>query len=197
MSALKEIAKDPLSTVLPGPWVSMVDLESDEMGTGARMNSGKLPVELIPVRHWVSLFWSMRGNANDHEVESARLIKAVDALATFQEGNYDGRTLISSIMPYWFDEAAHVFAMNGQPGAKYKMWNWLHGMQWSVPLACAIRHARDILIVGEEYDQESGLRHIGHFTCNVLMLAQYSTTYRAGNDLPNPKYFREERKINE
>ena len=195
-AVLTEIARrpGPLDFTPGSGIISVGDLDSDEVGTGARSNADKLAVELIPVRHWVHLFWTLRRNAMDRDYESAQLISALAALAAFQEGDYDARNLLAPIPPVWYEEACRVFVYGTK---KYRKWNWLKGMPWSVPLASAVRHVRDVLVVGEEYDQESGLLHVGHFTCNIMMLAQYSTTYRAGNDLPNPKYFREEKKSNE
>lgn len=172
---------------VPAPPVAVGDLSSNARGTGARMNSDKLPVELILVRHWVTLFQTLRKNANDHEVEGIQLINALKVLADFQEGdNEAGRNLLAPIPPQWFDEAAEVLRYGTR---KYHEWNWLKGMPWSVPLACAIRHVKAIFVDGEDEDQESGFRHTGHFACNLMMLATYVDSYPEGNDFPLKEWF--------
>ena len=170
----------------PGQIVTVGDLDSDEKGTGARMNADKLRVELLPVRHWAHLFWTAKTNAKDMEAHRATFCAAVDALAVFQEGDYNAQKLLAPLWPIWFDEAVEVFVYGT---GKYRKWNWLKGQPWSVPLASALRHARADLIDGELRDKESGLSHVGHFTCNVIMLAQFSKSYKAGNDFPATEYF--------
>lgn len=63
-------------------------------------------------------------------------------------------------------------------------WNWAKGMNWSIPVACALRHADAYYVGNEELDPESGLPHIGHILCNTTMLLYYLTNYEEGNDLP-------------
>ena len=67
--------------------------------------------------------------------------------------------------------------------AKYAAWNWAKGMQWSVPLACLLRHLA-AWQRGEELDAESGLPHLAHAMCNLRMLTLYSHTYPEGDDRP-------------
>ena len=178
--------------IIPGPLrfvengMPIGDLDSDEKGTGARMNENKPHVELLPVRHWAHLFWTAQHNAKDMEPARTAFCIAVDALATFQEGNFSARALLAPLWPTWYDEAVDVFVYGT---GKYRKWNWLKGQPWSVPLASALRHARADLIDGELRDKESGLSHVGHFTCNVIMLAQFSKSYKAGNDFPATEYF--------
>src|SRR5690606_14697958 len=83
--------------------------------------------------------------------------------------------------------AARVFEYGKQ---KYAAWNWAKGMAWSVPLACAARHALAIL-EGDETDPESGLPHVGHYIANLVMLAHFVRWYPEGNDLPPPELFRD------
>lgn len=185
--ALKDIASLDLGTGQIIRWEG----ESDVKGSGKRTNKGKLHVELIPVRHWVSL---LRCRRRHYGAEPAAMIVALEALAEFQEGLYVDRPLLAPIWPVWFDEAARVFDWASADG-HYETWNWLKGMPWSVPVGCAVRHIKAILIDGEDHDQDSGLLHIGHFTCNIIMLAQYAHSYKEGNDLPDPKYFAQETSV--
>jgi hypothetical protein len=66
---------------------------------------------------------------------------------------------------------------------KYAAWNWAKGMDWSIPLACALRHL-SAWQRGEENDQESGLPHLAHAMCNLRMLTLYSKKYPEGDDRP-------------
>ena len=66
---------------------------------------------------------------------------------------------------------------------KYKRWNWMKGMAWSVPLACILRHLA-AWQRGEDLDPESGLPHLAHVSCNVRMLSLYAKTYVEGDDRP-------------
>jgi len=85
---------------------------------------------------------------------------------------------------HWAD-CANVFEYGAR---KYATWNWVKGMKWSVPIGCIGRHALKVLSNGEINDDESGLPHIGHIMCNLVMLKAFESGYPEGNDLP-PKYF--------
>lgn len=165
------------------------DVDSDDKGSGARMSAGKLPVELIPVRTWARIFLNQRPISGD-DGSGLALIACVEDLAKFQEGREDGDYLLHAVPAPWFDDAALVFAYGATHG--YKPWNWLKGMPWSVPLACAIRHAKALLIDKEPIDPESGLHHVGHFVCNLIMLSVFYDTYPEGNDFPGSKFFKVE-----
>lgn len=69
-------------------------------------------------------------------------------------------------------EAADVFAFGAK---KYGEGNWQKGMKWTRMLASLERHLHAIKC-GEDIDQESGLKHIGHLLCNAMMLADYYHT---------------------
>lgn len=66
---------------------------------------------------------------------------------------------------------------------KYKAHNWMKGMPWSVPYACAMRHLA-AWQRGEDIDPESGQPHLAHVMCNIRMLTLYSKTYLEGDDRP-------------
>lgn len=76
--------------------------------------------------------------------------------------------------------AADVF---GYGAKKYAAWNWAKGMAWSVPYECALRHL-EAWYRGEELDPESGLPHLGHVMCNLIMLTHYADHYKEGDDRP-------------
>jgi len=176
---------------LPADRITLVvgDLESDEKGSGARMNADKLAVEQIPVRCWRSLFAAQVYKMPDpNAVYLSLLLDITDKLADFQEGKITGKQLLRYVPMSWVHDAIDVFNYGEY---KYKKYNWLKGQPWSVPLASAVRHAKAVF-GGEIVDQESGLAHTGHFTCNLIMLATFFYTYPEGNDFPDPKFFRPE-----
>ena len=111
-------------------YATVGDITSNAKGSGARYNSGKPDLSLIP-------------------------------LCTLED-------------------EARVW-MYGE--AKYKRFNWMKGMAWSVPLACALRHLAAFQ-KGEDIDSESGQSHIAHAMCNLRMLTLYTQTYKEGDDRP-------------
>ena len=71
-----------------------------------------------------------------------------------------------------------------RPVRPYPVWNWAKGMQWSVPYECLLRHL-EAWYRGEELDPDSGLPHLAHAMCNLLMLEHYATAYKEGDDRPD------------
>lgn len=63
-----------------------------------------------------------------------------------------------------------------QVGAKkYARNNWRRGMSWSKVIACMERHLLK-LKAGEDFDDESGLKHIEHVLANAAFLNEYYLT---------------------
>lgn len=151
--------------------MSIGDLNSNERGSGARFNSGKPDLSLIPPL--------LLPCENDEHEE---LLRAMDAIM-FQ-GNI--APTAQALKDYYeiYDASgavANVFEYGKQ---KYAAWNWAKGMNWSIPVACTLRHADQLWYRGEVLDPESGLPHIGHIGCNLIMLLHYFDNYPEGNDLP-------------
>ena len=92
----------------------------------------------------------------------------------------DGKVALELIPGLALEDCARVFDYGRK---KYAAWNWAKGMQWMVVFACLLRHlyawAR-----GEDNDPESGLPHLGHAMCNLVMLTTFARTYREGDDRP-------------
>lgn len=76
------------------------------------------------------------------------------------------------------EDCAQVF---GYGKNKYASWNWAKGMAWSAPFACLLRHL-SAWQRGEDIDPESGLPHLGHAMCNLVMLTTFARTYPEGDD---------------
>ena len=155
------------------------DVTSKEAGSGARYNDDKPPMHQVPVRYWSEL-WALQIGAGG--LAPIGLNIAISALQRFQEGEDHAirRTLC--------DRSALLSAMAvfqyGQE--KYALYNWTKGMQWSIPTACAMRHIQAI-VEGEKMDPESGLPHIGHVWCNLIMLDWFVDHYPEGDDRPHTR----------
>ena len=158
-------------------------MHTDQRGTGQRYNQDKPPLELIPL--WLVLA-TAEGGADVSKIHHQQ-ISVLRHVADFQRGissiHEAGRRLRAEDL----ELSAQVFAYGAQ---KYAAWNWLKGMQWSIPFGCIARHYLAML-QSEELDPESGLPHWGHIVCNILMLAQYEVSYPEGDDRPDREYFRQ------
>lgn len=162
------------------------DIDGTARGTAARYNDNKPPLELIPLEIIAYSFSGLQRSALQDDV-----LSALRGLGRFQtERDADGALAdaLSDLSPYWAD-AARVFDYGRR---KYSEWNWARGQNWSVPLACAARHALAVL-GGEELDTESGLPHVGHMLCNLVMLRAFVTSYPEGDDLPPHGLFADRR----
>lgn len=165
------------------------DVNSSERGSGARFNANKPDLSLIPARI-LSLYLHKRfcavPQAPGATIDWPEVLKD---LGDFQMAGlnidlasplYDALLEMDTDGRLWAD-CARVFEYGK---IKYAAWNWAKGMQWSIPLACAMRHIIFGTAVGEEIDPESGLPHRGHIVCNIVMLLWYLDEYPEGNDLP-------------
>lgn len=92
----------------------------------------------------------------------------------------DGKPDYSLIPMHLLADTARVFTYGSH---KYKAWNWLKGMAWSIPFACLMRHSF-AWFKGEQLDPESGLPHTAHMVCNLLMLIHFEQSYLEGDDRP-------------
>jgi hypothetical protein len=156
------------------------DITSDARGSGARFNSGKPDLSLVPLKLLATTHLS-----DPHGAEELRCWGfALEYLGQYQ-GNHDVVNLYHALdeLGDGWSECADVFTYGKK---KYAAWNWAKGMPWSVPLACAARHIKHVLNGDHEMDldPESGLPHRGHVFCNIVMLLQFAETYPEGNDLP-------------
>jgi hypothetical protein len=92
----------------------------------------------------------------------------------------DGKVPLDLIPLSALIECARVFDYGRK---KYAAWNWAKGMDWSVPYGCLLRHMA-AWFDGEDSDPESGLPHLGHAMCNLVMLSTFARTFREGDDRP-------------
>ena len=158
-----------------GSWdMAVGDINSNAKGSGARANGDKVPMDLIPVSVWRNKWRT----AMTQSVDSEQLMDIMYALAKWQEGEY--KPLDNVLSFNCLEGACRVFEYGAK---KYAAWNWAKGMQWSVPLGCALRHMQAVLD-GEFIDDESGLPHIDHVFSNLVMLDYFETHYPEGDDRP-------------
>lgn len=161
------------------------DITSAAIGSGARFNAGKPAVELLPISEVARYYHILEGGTDQ---APGPLVHALYKLGQFQEGGDEGALFDIIHILGSTDailESAHVF---GYGAKKYAAHNWIKGMPWSVPLACAVRHLLAMLD-RELIDPESGRAHRGHIICNVWMLILYTRTYRQGDDRPPRELF--------
>lgn len=152
------------------------DINSTAKGSGARYNAGKPPLDLVPL--WMLAdYYELAAESVEHN----NAVQCLRALGRFQarEGDQYLADALLELGNYW-DECAKVFDFGRR---KYAEGNWAKGMPWSVPIGCAARHLKAIL-EGKPDDEDSGLPHAGHVYCNLVMLLQYTKTYREGDDRP-------------
>lgn len=155
------------------------DINSDAKGSGARFNTGKPALELIPLSIIVPFYSKPFADAAPSEQAIARALNALDALGMFQAREGSVYDVLRELGDHW-DGCARVFDFGRR---KYAEWNWAKGMAWSIPIACAARHLMAI-IRGETHDPESSYLHADHVYCNVVMLLTYAGTFTQGDDRP-------------
>lgn len=152
-------------------------LESNSFGDGARSNSSKTPLEHLPFSVLVSLFFE-EPYEDDGGIRTAlrnimlHMSDFEDAGVLMETDYYEQflflKKAINEIMDS-IEGACNVFAFGEK---KYKKYNWMKGMKYSIPMASIKRHALAILS-GEHIDPESKLKHIHHIACNIIMLMYY------------------------
>ena len=162
------------------------DVNSKEMGTGARKSNGKPDYSLcysphlmtvIPDNNHTVLVWELLDHLGDFQVTGS---------ASKIHQAYDQATAILKTISddYRYSELDAAVSVMTQGAEKYQPFNWMKGMPWSVPMGCIHRHILKQFAMGEVLDSESGQPHIAHVICNIQMLMFYIKYYPEGNDLP-------------
>lgn len=151
--------------------MSIGDVSSDARGSGARYNDGKLRLDYIPAR----ILFFVHGEGRD--AVEAEILWLLGQFETHRDTQY----LVDALALVPWEATCAVFDYGAR---KYAAWNWAKGMPWTVPLACAKRHLLAILRDDELDDPESGLLHLGHVGCNLVMLLHYWEFFPEGDDLP-------------
>lgn len=89
-----------------------------------------------------------------------------------------GKLRYDLISPIALEELAKVMTNGAE---KYGEHNWRKGMNYTSMIASALRHLMEIN-KGNDIDDESGLHHSAHVMANMMMLTDYYTTYKCGDD---------------
>ena len=121
------------------------DVNSSERGSGARYNDGKPDLSLIPL-DIIARSFNKFGRVLVTNALDTSLLRLGQFQRTGDVAELDDA--IALIRASWID-CARVFEYGRN---KYAAWNWAKGMDWSIPLACAARHAVKELYLGEDLD---------------------------------------------
>jgi hypothetical protein len=81
-----------------------------------------------------------------------------------------GKPRMELLPPTALNEVSKVLAFGAD---KYGDHNWRAGLKWSRLVGASLRHTT-AWISGETLDPESGLHHLAHTCCNILMLIECS-----------------------
>ena len=170
------------------------DVNSQARGSGARDNAGKLEWAIMPLNQ---VLMALRAFSPKTEIRPYDLLRCA---ADFQEhpSNQTAMNMLVAGVDFlcWdldlsFEKAmVQVVRVWDMGRDKYAAWNWMKGMNWSVPLNCAWRHAWELFKYemsdegGNVIDPESGIHHAAHYICNAMMLVHYVKFYPEGDDLP-------------
>jgi hypothetical protein len=158
--------------------MSVGDITSEAKGSGARFNSGKPDVSLIPLRIIVESMAANHDRWNDDQRQAHLVLRYLSNWQERKTGNWL-MAAWQALGPDAIAECAQVFDYGRR---KYAAWNWSKGMAWSIPLACAARHIIYGILAGEPNDVESTHPHRGHVACNLAMLMTYERTFQEGDD---------------
>lgn len=157
--------------------MSVGDVNSSARGSGARFNDDKIPYDLIPI---TMLYETWLPLLEDEEDCALEIGHALATLKSFQKfGDKGVLQCFIANQHKWLEETALVFAHGRK---KYAAWNWAKGMDWSVPVGCALRHIQAI-IAGQKIDPESNQHHFAHVMCNMIMLLHFTEHYKEGDDI--------------
>lgn len=85
-----------------------------------------------------------------------------------------GKPMLDLISPAMMFEVGRVLTFGAQ---KYDPHNWRKGIKYSRLIAAALRHIFKWL-AGHDKDDESGLSHLAHSVCCLMMLIEYQADGR-------------------
>lgn len=172
------------------------DVRSQEPGSAARDNAGKPDYSLLPLDQ-VAFLAANRGavESMSFDVTVSDVLYYLAAVqATASETDAD-RLLIAAAGFCWrqvqaenlFSALVPVVRVLEHGLKKYASWNWAKGANWSVPIACLVRHLAAIEageMVDRVEDGGSGQDHAAHVAANAFILAHYIRQQLPTNDLP-------------
>lgn len=86
----------------------------------------------------------------------------------------DGKPMLDLISPAMVMEVGRVLTFGAQ---KYDAHNWRKGITYSRLIAAALRHIFKWL-AGRDQDSESGLSHLAHAVCCLMMIIEFQAEGR-------------------
>lgn len=81
----------------------------------------------------------------------------------------EGKAELSMISATALTQLAKVLSFGAQ---KYERNNWRKGMNWDRLINATLRHVL-AFNEGQDLDPETGLNHLSHAMCNLMMLIEY------------------------
>lgn len=178
-----------LNSVMTAKVAGIGDVGGTTVGSGARFNSGKLRVDLLPL-DLITDSLAVFGECRSMQYPEHRIRYLMGRWQRFGDTDDLVSALTLSIglcgdtSQWLFSHFEACIEVLEYGTVKYAAWNWARGMPFSVPFGCALRHL-DALMRGESIDSESHCRHMGHVTANILFLLLYIRTYPKLNDMPH------------
>lgn len=145
-----------ISTVYKIPWVDMPIWECTEELQKVFTNTGNyISEDLMKLNK--SIKKELREPIDKDKPELTKMLA---------ERKNSGKPQLSYIDLKCFEDCAKVMEFGAK---KYARNNWKKGMPQTQLIDSLLRHVAQLLS-GEEFDQESGLSHIGHIQCNSMFL---------------------------
>jgi len=184
------VKHDGRNSVFADP-VTVGDLHSKEIGTGARKSAGKpdwsqfpwwvvddIEEAFLKVRPYPWSWVRVRGLLASWQRGTNVSLDDAAAMTLGMIGTVEGDLHPRKLPLRALESTVRVLEFGAK---KYDKGNWAKGMPWSVCFNSAMSHLTKIL-VGETTDEESGLPHSAHLMCNLVFLLGYRSRYPEGDD---------------
>ncbi len=108
-------------------------------------------------------------------------LEPADQLTEFKKNDFE-KTMLAFLPVEELEQIAEVFDYGAK---KYERHNWMKPAKWSRVLSACLRHIFAFMR-GEMRDKESGLLHLAHAGCDLLMLMYLVNQSIGTNDVcPN------------
>lgn len=91
-----------------------------------------------------------------------------------------GKVRMELLPPHALNAIAQIFTFGAK---KYASWNWANGIEFSRVYGAMQRHL-NAWYSGEELDPETGLSHLYHAGCNIMMLIELADGFPQFDDRP-------------
>jgi hypothetical protein len=89
------------------------------------------------------------------------------------------KPMMALLSPFALEEIAKVMTFGAK---KYSADNWREGFEYSRLISAVLRHITAYQR-GETLDPETGLSHLAHASCGLMMLLEFERTGAGTNDL--------------